>query len=221
MGFLQGLAKVQEELAKKPSGDFEDRVKTVWANLPKDGDSAKVVPLQELDESSPNYSEKNGLAHFVLEHSNPDNWQKRAECTIDEGQCYGCEQGWYQKVVLYINVLFDNGSDKPYVAVLSRGTGKGSVAKQLMEIAADSDFDNSVSDKLFKFTRSGVKKDTSYTLAPVKKHELNVEDYDLFDLNEVPFKVKYEKQEAYYLDGQEKAAAAAAPVSASSVDADW
>lgn len=219
MGFIKGLANVNEKLAKS-GGDFEDRVKTVWANLANDGDSAKVIPLQELDEGSPNYNDKLGTALFNLEHSNPDNFKKSANCTIDEGACYGCEQGWYQKVVLYINVLIDDGNGEK-VAVLSKGTGKGSVGKELLSIAADSDFDNSISDKVFKFTRSGKGTDTSYGFAPIKKHDKNVEDYadKLFDLQAVPFKVKYEKQEAYYLDGQ--APKVAAPASAAAVNDEW
>lgn len=224
MGFIKGLANVNEKLAKS-GGDFEDRVKTVWANLANDGDSAKVIPLQELDEGSPNYNEKLGTALFNLEHSNPDNFKKSANCTIDEGSCYGCAQGWYQKVVLYINVLIDDGKEKK-VAVLSKGTGKGSVGKELLSIASDSDFDNSVSDKVFKFTRSGKGTDTSYGFAPIKKHDEDIEQYadQLFDLTQVPFSVKPERQEAYYLDlkdGEKAPEKAATPVSASSVDADW
>src|SRR5690242_12328304 len=109
MGFLTGIAAVTEKTAKS-GGDYEDRVKTVWASLKADGDSSKVIPLQELDEGSPHYDEKFGTGLFALEHSNPDDFKKNALCTIDEGGCYGCEQGWYQKVVLYLNVLFDVGT---------------------------------------------------------------------------------------------------------------
>jgi hypothetical protein len=224
MGFLTGLASVNEKLDSRKGGDFEDRVKTVWAGLKNPGDASKVIPLQELDEGSPHYSEKNGTALFVLEHSNPDNFKKSAQCTADEGGCYGCEQGWYQKVVLYINVLMDVGTADERVAVLSKGTGKGSVGKELLNIAADEDFDNSISDKVFKFSREGKGTDTSYGFSPIKKHDRNVEDFtdQLFDLKQVPFTVQYEKQDAYYNDGQEKKVdAPKVPVSASSVDSEW
>jgi len=223
MGFITGLASINEELAKRPSGDFADRPKAEWVSL-KGGDSVKLVFLQEIDEGSPKYSEKNGLAIFSLQHSNPDNWRKTAACTIDEGECYGCSRGWKQKVVFYVNVLVDNGKDKPYVAIWNRGLGKGSVAQDLLNMAADEDFDNSITDKHFKFTRTGTTKDdTTYSLSTLPKaHGLNVEDYELFDLPQYVFTVSPDRQEAYYLDGAEAPKAeASAPASASSINADW
>ena len=231
MGFITNLQSAKDKAAERSSGggDFEDRPKTVWASLPNPGDSAKVIPLQELDEGSPNFNEKLGKGLFVLKHSNPDNWKKSAMCTADEGSCYGCDQGWYQKMELLINVLFDNGKDEPFVAVLAKGTGKNSVGRNIMNIAGDADYDNSISDKTFKYTREGKGTDTTYDFSPLPKpHKVNLEQYadQLFDLTLVPFKVKPEKQEAYYLDGQEPvaskaAAAASTPVSAASVDNDW
>lgn len=224
MGFLTGIAAVQERVASKGQ-DYSDRVKTVWANLKEDGDSSKVIPLQELDEGSPNYNPKMGTALFALEHSNPDNFKKNALCTADEGGCYGCEQGWYSKVVLYINVLMDAGTKEERVAVLSKGTGKGSVGKALLAIAADPDYDTSVSDKLYKFTRTGKGTDTSYSFSVMKAHGRDdiADKYadELFDLKEVPFKVAYDKQEAYYTDGVTAAEKPKVEVSAQSVDKDW
>ena len=227
MGFIKGLAGINEELAKRPSGgDFEDREPAKWASIAAKGDPQKYVFLQEIDEGSPNYSEKNGLALFSLQHSNPDNWRKTAACTIDEGECYGCERGWRQKIVLYVNVLHLDDPEGPTVKIWSRGLGKGSVAQSLLDMAADSDYDNSITDKTFKFSRSGTTKDdTTYTLTNLgKPHGLNVEDYDLFDLEQYVFTVAPERQEAYYLDlkkGEEAPAKASKPVSPSSIDADW
>lgn len=228
MGFIKGLAGINEELAKRPTGgDFADREPAKWASIAKNGGPQKYVFLQEIDEGSPNYSEKNGLALFSLQHSNPDNWRKTAACTIDEGECYGCAQGWRQKIVLYVNVLhLDDESGEPVVKIWSRGLGKGSVAQNLLDMAADEDYDNSITDKTFKFSRSGTTKDdTTYTLANMgKAHGLNVEDYDLFDLEQYVFTVAPERQEAYYLDiaqGESAPKKPAKPVSASSVDADW
>jgi hypothetical protein len=101
--------------------------------------------------------------------------------------------------------------------------GKGSVAQALLDIAADEDYDNSITDKTFKFARSGTTKDdTTYTLTNLgKEHGLNVEDYELFDLEQYVFTVAYERQEAYYLDGAVAEKPAAKPVSPASVDADW
>lgn len=224
MGFLEGLANVNSALEKKKSGDFEERVKAEWVSVDPDS-SVKITPLQELDAGSPNYSDKNGVAKFYLEHSHPDNFKKRAQCTADEGDCYGCSKGWYQKVVLYINVLVDDGKSEPHVAVWSRGVGKNSVAKQLIEIAGDEDFGNSITDKSFKLTRSGKGNDSSYTLVQLPKTLVkNVEDHEVYDLEKVVFYVSPERQEAYYeglKDGESAPKEPAKPVAASSVDADW
>lgn len=213
MGFLEGLQSIGENLNSK--SNTEDRVKAKWLSL-KGGESVRIVFLQELDKEADGYSEKNGLGRVYLEHSNPDNWRKSAECTIDEGDCYGCARGWRQKGQMYINVLVDDGKNEPYVAVLSRGTGKGSVTKLLFEYAAD---DGTITDKWFKFKREGsTKDDTTYILMPSKKHEVNVEDYEVFDLSKVVFHVSPERQEAYYLDGVDGPTESKAPAMAGAKD---
>lgn len=223
MGFIKGLASVQEELNKR-GGDFADRPKAEWVSL-KGGESVKLIFLQEIDEGSPNYSEKNGTALFSLQHSNPDNWKKTAKCTVDEGACYGCQRGWRQKLVFYVNVLVNDGVKPPYVAIWNRGLGKGSVAQDLVNMAGDEDFNNSITDKEFKFTRTGTTKDdTTYSLSALPKpHKQNVEDFELFDLEQYVFTVAPERQEAYYLDLKdgEKAPVAAKPQSAEAIDQDW
>lgn len=228
MGFIKGLAGINEELAKRPTGgNYEDREPAKWASIgTKNGKPEapqKYVFLQEIDEGSPNYSEKNGLALFSLQHSNPDNWKKNAACTADTGNCYGCEQGWRQKIVFYINVLHLDDEDGPTVKIWSRGLGKGSVAQSLLDMAADEDYDNSLTDKTFKFSRSGTTKDdTTYTLTNLgKPHGLNVEDYELFDLEKYVFTVDYERQAEYYHDGQVPAPAEPVAASSSSINADW
>lgn len=223
MGFVEGLGKIGETLDKKQGGSADERVKAKWLSL-KSGENVKIAFLQELDEAADNYSAKNGLGKFFLEHTNPNNWRKKAECTADDdGGCYGCQNGWVQKVQMYINVLVDDGKNEPYVAVLSRGTGKGSVSRLLLEYATD---DGTIADKWFKFKREGAgKDDTTYYLIPNKPHGLDVEDYELFDLTKVVFRVAPERQEAYYLDGQEPEASetekAFAGASASAADAEW
>lgn len=228
MGYLQGLAAISEEMSKQ--GDFEDRQKATWVSL-KDGESSKLTPLQELDEGSPNYSAKNGLGRVVLEHSNPDNWQKKAECTVDEGSCYGCSKGWHQKKILYVNVLEEKSGEEPRVAIYSRALGKGSVAQTFINVASDEDYGFSITDKVFKYSRTGSTKDnTTYTLSPLPKAStVKVENYQLWDLDQAPFHVDPEKQEDYYNGvplkdagkGKASAEAPAAPATAASVDVDW
>jgi hypothetical protein len=201
-----------------------------------DGQSVNVVFLQELDEDSPNFSEKNGLGVLAIEHNNPapGMWMKKALCTIDEGACWACEQhkadftaGWKQKEKFYINVLVTDGVDKagqaedPYVAVLSQGNSGRSITPTLLDYAVD---DGTITDKAYVIKRVGSElSDTSYSIRQKKEHGLNVEDYDLYDLDEVLRKVPYEQQEAFYLDGQsaEKKEPSEVPKTAAEVDLDW
>lgn len=236
MGVITGLAGIREELAKRPSGgDFEEKDPARWLKL-EDGDSFKVTFLNEIDEGSPNFNKERGLAVLSIQHTNPENWRKTAACTKDEGDCYGCANNWKQKFVLYFNVLVDNGKEDPYVAIFSRGLGKGSVAQLLVDMAADEDYDFSLTDKTFKFSRTGkTKDDTTYTLSPLPKavtykevvdakgEKVKFADAQLFDLAKYVFTVSPDRQETYYTDGQaaKTTEARKAPVSASDINAQW
>lgn len=227
MGVIQSLARINEELEKRASNsNFEERVPATWVKV-DDGQTVKLIFLQEIDEGSPNYLPENGTVLFSTQHENPDNWKKKAECTDDEGECYGCSRGWPQKLLIYANVLVDDGTNEPYVAIWSRGVGKKSVAKQLIDMAGDSDYDNSITQYPFKFSREGTKKETVYSLTPTPKpHDKDLTQYELFDLKKYLFYVSPEKQEEYYLGGENtnkeaKVEEDRKPVSASSVDSDW
>lgn len=239
MGIVRGLKSINahidaEEAKYNGSGDSTP---TKWFKL-ADKQAVKVVFLQELDPDSENYSQKNDLGFLAIEHVNPKNWKRKAVCTFDdEGACYGCEQhkkdwkaGWKQKTRLYTNVLVDDGNGEPYVAVLSQGNGPKSITPTLIEYAGD---DGTITDKWFTIKRSGAgATDTSYTLRAGKEHGLDVEEYELFDLEKVLRQVPYAEQEAHYKDGEEGSEAAsnagaeslsAATVSAggTGVDAEW
>lgn len=235
-GVLRGLNSInkhnkekEEAKAKRESRDNDEKVR--WLSL-KDGESAKITFLQELDEGSPNYSKKNDLGVIALEHSNPDRalWMRKALCTADEGGCWACEQhrkdfkaGWRQKARLYINVLVDDGENEPYVAVLSQSNGARSITPTLIDEATE---EGTITNRWYTIKRNGGGlDDTSYTLrADKKEHDLKVEDYTVFDLFErVLYKIPYEKQEAHYFDGGKapEAAEPKEPVSAASVDSEW
>lgn len=201
MGVVKGLGAITKHIADEEA-KFSGEGKARWFKI-GDKQSVKVLFLQELDPDSENFSQKNDLGLLAVEHANPKAWQRKALCTIDDGQCYGCEQhakdykaGWGQKNRLYINVLVDDGKDEPYVAVLSQGNGPKSVTPALIEYATE---DGTITDKFFTIKRTGSgSKDTSYLLMPKSKHDLNVEDYELFDLNSVFRDVPYEAQAAHY-----------------------
>lgn len=207
MGIVKGLKSINDyNDAQEAKKKERDRPKTVWFKI-DDKQSVDVIFLQELDEDSPNYSAKNGLGFLAVEHTNPSDFKRKAICTMDdEGHCYGCERhredytlGWKQKTKLYINVLVKDGTNEPYVAVLSATTSGQAITPTLIEYAGD---DGTITDKWFSIKRNGEKTETSYTLRAKKEHGLNVEDYDLFDLEQVVRQIPYEQQEAHYLDGQ-------------------
>jgi hypothetical protein len=213
MGKLYGLkditAHIDAEEARFANRSDPDAPKTKWFKL-ADKQSVKVVFLQELDPNSDTYSQKNGLGFLAVEHQSPKNFMRKALCSIgdeDEGKCWACEQhkkdfkaGWKQKTRLYINVLVDDGTNEPYVAVLSQGNGPKSITPALIEYAGRK---GKISDREFYIKRNGSgQTDTSYLLTPDDAHSLNVEDYEVFDLDGVVREVPYAQQEAHYLNGE-------------------
>lgn len=237
MGIVKGLANINrtidaEEAKYSGSGSTDDAPKTKWFNI-KDKQAFKVAFLQELDPDSENYSQKNGLGFIAVEHQNPANFKIKGLCTDDEGACLGCEKhnenwkaGWKQKLKLYINVLVDNGVDEPFVAVLSQGNGPKSVTPALIELAGEY---GTVTDKWYKIKRTGQgQTDTSYLLTPLSSHGLDVEAYELFDLDSVVRHIPYDEQDKFYFRDEastEPAAEAAASTrkenTASSVNSEW
>lgn len=230
MGAARGLAEITNKINERQQRmEGGQRKKTDWVKL-KDGDSIRVVFLQEFDEDSENYSSKNGLLALHTQHQAGTNWRNTAQCTIEtEGACYACErnreeprQGWAQKQRLYVNVLVDDGENKPYVAVLSQSTSAQSITPSLLEQATEL---GTITDKWFKITRRGTEKDTSYILTPLRAHDENVEGYadDLFDLDTVVPNPSYDQQEAHYRRGEEAPAekAEVPQTASSSADDEW
>lgn len=236
MGLLEGLDAIKKHQeakdAKRQAREENQGTKAKWFGL-KDGESVKVRFLQELDKGSPHYSEKNGLGFLAVEHANPENFRRKALCTLDdEGTCWACDThnaswknvdgykgGWKQKTRLYINALVDNGTDEPYVVVFSQGDGPKSVTPTLLEYATDV---GSVSNRWFKVKRNGSGlSDTSYLAMPFDPDEnVNPEDYELFDLNKVVWKVPSDEQEAHFL-GESQSQGDREPVAAASASAEW
>lgn len=223
MAIVRGLKNINkhveaEEARFNRSTEDSDKPKNRWFGL-KDGEAVKVIFLQEMDDESENYSEKNGLGFLAVEHNAPHNFRRKAECTIeDEGACFACEEhrkdfkaGWKQKTKLYINVLVDDGTNEPYVAILSQGNGPKSVTPSVIEQATEI---GTITDKWFKIKRKGAgQTDTSYLLTPLGAHDKNVEDFEVFDLDTAIRRVPYAQQQAHYFDGE--ATPAEAPVSVS------
>jgi hypothetical protein len=226
MTVIQGLKNITDYVDEQEA-KFQERKagggrKSTWFKI-ADRQSVKVAFLQEMDDESANYSEKNGLGVLAVEHQNPANFKRKILCTMNtEGACFGCEKhqedfkaGWGKRNRLYINVLVDNGNDDPFVAILAQTTGPKSITPTFLEYARD---DETVSDKWFTIKRTGSEQqDTSYTIRAGKEHGLNVEDYELFDLTKVLNDVPYAQQEAHLFVGDTSqpapAEAAAKPAS--------
>ena len=208
MGLLKGLAQFKqydEEQARRR--EAASAPKTEYLTLKKDGESVKVRFLQELDEDSPNYSEKNDLGVIALLHQGPgpDGWKRRAQCTEDEGECYPCEQRragnyehWKRATAnLYVNAVLNPDTEDEQVVVINQTTTSRSITPTLIEYAGET---GSITDRVWKITRNGEGKDTSYTIVAFDKKdfEKGVEEYDVYDLSKVIRHVPYAEQEAFF-----------------------
>jgi hypothetical protein len=201
MSVVKGLKNINA-LLDKPK--FEgSAVKVRWVKL-ADGQSAKIRFLEELDEDSANYNESRGLAVVIHEHTNPKDYKRKASCTIDSaGRCFGCEMarkepksGWRARMRFYCNVLVDDGTEDPYVAVWSQGISKQSAFNTIREYALET---GSISNLGWKLKRNGQGTETNYTLIPTapdtEPYNWNVE---AFNLEKVVREVPYAEQEAFY-----------------------
>lgn len=212
MGVQEGLDAIKaykDEQERRKEAASASKVE--WLNIPN-GKTYEVRFLQELDKSGAGYSEKNGLGFFATEHSNPDDFRRKALCTIESGQCYGCEQSkaaykagdnerggkWRAKSRLYINVLFRDEKGKEAVAVMSQPNGSKSViAPMVLDQAVE---EGTITDRWWKIKRTGEKSETTYIPRvgqPVD--DVNLDDYDVFDLKAGCVRdVPYDEQAAHY-----------------------
>ena len=217
MSIIRGLKDINA-IVDKPK--FEGTGQKVrWVKL-ADGQSAKIRFIEELDQDSANYSEDRGLSVVIAEHTNPKDYKRKAACTIDsEGRCYGCEMarkepksGWRSRLRFYCNVIIDDGTEDPYVAVWSQGISKQSAFNTIREYAIET---GSISNLEWKIKRNGQGTETNYTLLPTKP---DTEPYkwgelETFDLEKVVREVKYEDQENFYFGFE--------TTSATSSNIDW
>lgn len=203
MGIVTGLSAINK--ATEPSHS-NDGPKGRWLKL-NDGQSVKIRFLQEIDPDSQNYNKDAGTGIIGIEHTNPKDYKRKAVCTHDdEGQCFGCEQhrrdpkaGWKAKPRFYINVLVDDGTEEPYVAIMSQGTGPKSATPEIAQYAAET---GSVTNLVWKLKRTGTNTDTNYSIIPLPTAEVKPIDfskYELFDLEATAVrKVSYSEQEGFY-----------------------
>lgn len=205
MGIVTGLAAMNK--AMEPTHITSDGQKGRWLQL-KDGQSVKIRFLQEIDPDSPNYNKDAGTGIVGIEHTNPKDYKRKAVCTFeDEGQCFGCEQhrrdpkaGWKPKPRFYVNVLVEDGTEEPYVAILSQGTGAKSATPEIGSYASET---GSITNLVWKLKRTGEKTDTNYSIIPLPTADvkpIDFSNYELFDLAKTAVRtVAYADQENFYL----------------------
>ena len=202
--FVKGLAALNK-LVEGTAQQGEDRPKATWLTL-KANQTVTITFLEEIDEESGEYNPAVGTLLVATEHSNPQNFKRKALCSRDtEGECYGCQMaqahprtGWKGRGRLYANVLVEgDGTKDPYVAILSQGIGDKSITPALVSFANDN---GSVTNIKFKLTRSGVGTATGYTIMPkIGSSGADVTKLELFDLEASCTRtVEYSKQKEYY-----------------------
>lgn len=205
MGIVKGLNALNQAMDKPTSGESSQKGR--WLQL-KDGQTVKLRFLQELDPDSPNYHEKAGLGFIAIEHTNPKDYKRKALCTIDDqGRCFGCEMhkrdpkaGWKGRSRLYSNVLVDDGSEDPYVAIFSQGAGPKSATPEIIQYAGET---GSITNVTWRLKRTGEKTDTNYSIIPLPTSDakaINFDELELFELEKTAVRdVTYDEQENFYL----------------------
>jgi hypothetical protein len=202
MSVIKGLKDISALMDKPKYENTGQKVR--WVKL-ADGQSAKIRFIEELDQDSASYAEARGLSVVISEHTNPKDYKRKAACTIDsEGRCYGCEMarkepksGWRSRLRFYCNVLIDDGTEDPYVAVWSQGISKQSAFNTIREYALET---GSISNLEWKIKRNGQGTETSYTLLPTKpdSEPFNWDGIETFNLEKVVREVVYAEQENFY-----------------------
>jgi len=193
MGVITGLSAIKEALGSRPSTFENVSDKELTRNIQKNTERT-IRFVQELDESSPLFNEELGLGVVAVEYQHPDLfWLRLADSSDTDGASWPAEQGWEQKISLYINVVdVDTGE----VFYLSRSI-LGGLGQQIVESASDR---GSLTDGVWKIKKTGEGMKTRYSLNLISldSEPAAVKAEDLIDfrknvINEVP----YSEQEAY------------------------
>jgi hypothetical protein len=199
---------------KKEYAERTERPSFDWFGIPVNS-TVKVVFLQELDKE---LADDKGAARYLVEHTSPENFKRKAECTFDEEtgeRCFACEMAqefpkvaegsWWAKTNFYVQVYVEGKDDKPgkgKVKVLSRPVSpKGGDFFDLLLTWATEENDGRVTGQTFQISK-GAEKTSPWTLMPTNK-VLEVPDTaELIDLEKaVGLRVEYDKQKGFYMPG--------------------
>jgi hypothetical protein len=225
MGIVRGLNAISGTM-EKPEYSGEGQ-KGTWLKI-NDNQSVKLRFMQEIDPNSQNYNEKAGTAFIAVEHTNPDHYQRKALCSIeDQGRCFGCEMHrrdpkarWGGKKRFYSNVIVDDGVKEPYVAILSQGLGPKAITETVIAWAGET---GSITNTTWKVKRTGSgATDTSYSAIPLPTADaapIDFTKYELFDLEKTAVRdVPYAEQEAFYMGTVSDSSSESAVATSSAVE---
>lgn len=205
---IKGLAGIRShQEAEQARKEAASRPKAEWLGsvFPKTlGNIVEVSFVQEMDEGATNYNPARGVGCILVEHEPPgkQGFMRRSLCTGDEGsECYGCErrkadfkEGWKTKQNLYINVAV-KVDEEVKVFVLQRNANSA-FAQQLIQEAID---DGTITDTMFRITKSGEGTDTIWLLKRLKTKPYVVEDDALFDIDTTVVRnIPYDEQPEYF-----------------------
>lgn len=204
-GALKGLQSIKDKAESKKGGNFDGE--SPFLQL-KDGDAFKIRVLQEFDDSFTGYDERKGPIVVVEEHTAPQNYKRRAVCTLEEeGHCWACQQvaaggenakKWKSKMRFYANVLVRVEEGDPKVKILAQGFGDKNVGTNLIEIAVET---GGLTGQDMKLSRSGAKmNDTNYTIFPLPPKALTKaeKELEMIDLSNFIKFIPYQEQADYY-----------------------
>lgn len=211
-GTIKSLSaiKAKAEEKSKFTGDGESPFLTL-----KDGETAAIRFLQELDEDSPLYDDRRGTVAVVEEHTSPKDFKLRAVCTYEaENRCWACEQTtipeigkkWKARMRFYANVIV-RGDAGDKVKILAQGFSAKNVGSMLIDMAEEY---GNLGGQDFKMSRKGAgMNDTSYSLLPRPPKPLSKADGELevIDLSKFIKYVPYESQAEFYSGNAKEEAA--------------
>lgn len=234
----QQIAQEDKAREERASGGGFVKALRDYDLLKQHNGTVRMRFAQEMDEDAANVTDK-GLGVIFTEHATPFNKAnpkgfRTARCTMEsEGNCYGCERyanrddadsgKWRAFQRIYVNAIAettDESGDTVYLPFVWAQKARAGVVGQLMEYAEDAD---TITDVVFKFSKSGTGTDTKYNLMPTRQDvtPYDASEVELFDLEKVSPAIPYEKQVAFYsgvkADSEESASA---PVVAKTASAD-
>ncbi len=220
---LKALKKqfAEEDAARKAraeggAGGFV-KVLRDYTLLAENNNVIRMRFAQEFDEDAKNANADRGFGVFFTEHATPYKPGaafRTARCTKEsEGNCYGCERyavrdeeskGWRPFQRGYVNAIAETKNEDGetvYVPFVWAQKARADVISQLMSYAEDED---TITDVVFKYTKTGEKTDTKYLLVPTRADvtPFDPEGVELYDLEKVSPNIPYEKQAIFYAGGK-------------------